>query len=177
MRTSKVNTILTATLMLVFVLSACGGGQTAAQPTEETAMEATSVPTVAPTAGPAVVEPGDGVKIILHDLLEGVMLDAKMDPDFKSNVPPSKNFDRVYTDTVIITITQNGEPVVLDEGAVELCISFVEPTTDSPQPKIYYWDTSKSPLVDGKGTRFLTNTKTKICSVVLESGAYAVVSY
>ena len=176
MRISKANAFLTITFLLALILSACGS-QTAVQPTEEPVMEATTVPTVVPTAGPEVVEPSDGVKIILYEIPEGVTLDAKMDPDLKSNTPPTKNFDRVYTDPVIITITQDGASVVLDKGAVELCFKFTEPTSVLGPPIPYYWDTFKTPMVDGRVSEILSRNKTSICTPVLNSGAYAVVVY
>ena len=172
MRISKANAFLTITFLLALVLSACGS-QTAAQPTEEPVTEATAVP----TAGPEVIEPADGVKITLHDVPEGVTLDAKMGPDFKNNTPPSKNFDRVYTDPVIITVTQDGASVVLDKGAVELCFKFTEPTSVLGPPIPYYWDTFKTPMVDGRVSEILSRNKTSICTPVLNSGAYAVVVY
>ena len=175
MRTSKINIILSAAFVLAFVVSACGSGQ----PTDEPAVEAVSASTVEPTPGPEVIELGEDIKLLLNDLPEGVTIDAKVDPNFKTNVPPSMNFDSVYTDTVLITITKSGEPVILEPGVAELCFTFPEPNTPSadPKPRPYYWDTSISPLVDGKVAIALTNLKTKICMAVQNSGAYAVVTY
>ena len=172
MKTSKVNIVLIVSFLFVFLLSACGGGQAVEQPVDEPAAE--------PEIEPEIVDLGNGVQLLLRGLPEDIIMDANLDPNFKDNLPPSKNFDYVHTDTVVITFMQGGEYVTLEKGVAELCFTTTEPNTDLGEPKPYYWDTTKSPLVDGRGLRISEKQEEPeymICTMVQNSGAFAIVAW
>lgn len=202
MRTSKMLVSVISLFLLIFLLSACGGGQTESQPVEDSSVEPVSQPVEEPTLEPALeptneptVEPsstpeiepeimdlGNGVRLLLRGLPEEIDLDARLDPTFKDSVPSTKNFDHVYTDTVIVSITNGNEDVTLDKGVIELCFTTTEPSTAATlgDPKPYYWDTSISPLVDGRGLRVSEKQKEPeymLCTMVQKSGAYAIVAW
>jgi len=123
---------------------------------------------------------GNGVRLLLRGLPEDITLDASLDTEFKNNAPPTKNFDYVHTDTVMVTITKGGEIISLDKGVVELCFTTTEPETSLGDPILYYWDTTKSPLVDGRGMRLSEKQKEPeymLCTMVQNSGAYAIVVF
>lgn len=175
MRSSKIYAVVIVTFLLILLLSACGGGQV---------NEPTSVPEPSPTPEiePEIMDLGNGVRLLQRGLPKDITLDASLDPLFKDNIPPTKNFDYVHTDTVIINITKGGEIATLDKGVVELCFTTTEPSSAAAlgDPKPYYWDTNTSPLVDGRGLRVSEKQKEPeymICTMVQNSGAYAIVAW
>jgi len=189
---SKVYASIVIMFLFIFFLSACGGGQTKSQPADDSSVEPVSQPMVEPTLEPTTeptptpeIEPeimdlGNGVRLLLRGLSDEITLDAKLEPDFKDNIPPTKNFDYVHTDTVIVNIIKGDENVTLDKGVVELCFTTTEPNTTLGDPKPYYWDTSISPLVDGRGLRVSDKQKDPeymLCTMVQNSGAYAIVAW
>jgi len=199
-KTAKLLISILVMFLFIILLSACGGGQMESQPADASSMEPvsqsvvestleptlepTSEPTVEPTSTPEI-EPeimnlGNGVRLLLRGLPEDITLDASLDAEFKNNTPHTKNFDHVHTDTVMVTISKDGEIVTLDKGVVELCFTTTEPETALGDPKPYYWDTTKSPLVDGRGLRISEKQKEPeymICTMVQNSGAYAIVAW
>ena len=112
MKTSKINVLVSALFLFSFLLAACGSAPAVSQPVEEPMEEAESEPvtepTLEPTAEPTpvpeiepeIVDLGNGVRLLLRGLPEGITLDASLIPEFKDNVPTTKNFDYVHTDTV-----------------------------------------------------------------------------
>jgi hypothetical protein len=200
MKTFKFFSPIVVSFVLVLLLSACGGGQTESQPADDPFVEPVSQPVVEPTLEPTleptpepspeptstpeiepeIVDLGNGARLLLRGLPEDISLDAKLDSEFKDSIPPSKNFDWVHTDTVIVTITEGDENATLDKGVVELCFTTTEPNTALGDPKPYYWDTSISPLVDGRGLRISEKQKEPeymLCTMVQNSGAYAIVAW
>ena len=200
MKTTKLLVSVIVMFLFIFLLSACGGGQTDSQPADvsfaesvsqpmvEPTLEPTLEPTAEPTAEPSptpeikpkIVDLGNGARLLLRGLPEDITLDASLDSEFKNNIPPTKNFDYVHTDTVIVNITKGGETIILDKGIVELCFTTTEPNTSLGDPKPYYWDTSISPLVDGRGLRISEKQKEPeyiICTMIQNSGAYAIVAW
>jgi len=196
MKTSKLLISIIVMFLFIFLLSACGGGQTESQPADDSSVEPVSQPVVEPTLEPTLeptpeptptpeIEPeiadlGNGVRLLLRGFPEKITLDAKLDSEFKDNIPPSKNFDWVHTDTVIVTITEGGQNATLDKGVMELCFTTTEPNAALGDPIPYYWDTSISPLVDGRGLRISEKQKEPeymICTMVQNSGAYAIVAW
>jgi hypothetical protein len=152
------------------------------EPTLEPTSEPTAEPSPTPEIEPEILDLGNGARLLLRGLPEEIMLDASLDAEFKNDIPPTKNFDYVHTDTVIINITKGGEIATLDKGVVELCFTTTEPGTAAAlgDPKPYYWDTSISPLVDGRGLRVSEKQKEPeymICTMVQNSGAYAIVAW
>jgi len=200
MKNSKLYASIVFALLFIFLLSACGGRQTESQPVGDSSVEPVLKPVVEPTLEPTleptiepipeptstpkiepeIVDLGNGARLLLRGLPEEFTLDAKIDPDFKDDIPPSKNFDWVHTDTVIVNIIKGGEIVTLDKGVVELCFTTTEPNTSLGEPKPYFWDTTKSPLVDGRGLRISEKQKEPeyiICTMIQNSGAYAIVAW
>jgi hypothetical protein len=199
-KTSKMLVSIVVVSLFIFLLSACGGGQTESHPADDSSVEPVSQPVVEPTLEPTleptaeptpeptstpeiepeIVDLGNGARLLLRGLPEDVTLDASLDAEFKDDIPPSKNFDWVHTDTVIVNIIKGGEFFTLDKGVVELCFTTTEPNTALGDPKPYYWDTSISPLVDGRGLRISEKQKEPeymLCTMVQNSGAYAIVAW
>lgn len=196
MKTSKTHVLVTALFLFSILLSACGSAPAESQPVDEPVEEAVSEPVAEPTLEPTTeptpestpvpeIEPeimdlGNGARLLLRGLPEGITLDASLDPAFKDNVPATKNFDYVHTDTVIINIANGDGVTTLEKGVVELCFTTTEPNTALGDPKPYYWDTSISPLVDGRGLRISEKQKEPeymLCMMVQDSGAYAIVAW
>ena len=192
MNISKAFKLVITIFVLSLLLSACGSGPTKSEsvdePTPETVVETTveqiaeptSEPTPVPEIEPEIVDLGNGIRLLLRGFPEDITLEANIDPEFKNNIPPSKNFDHLHTDAVIITFTQSGEYLSLDKGLVELCFTTTEPDTTLGDPKPYYWDTTKSPLVDGRGLRISEKKKEPeymLCTIIQNSGAYAIVAW
>lgn len=133
-----------------------------------------------PEIEPEIVDLGNGARLLLSGFPENIALDANLESEFKDNTPPTKNFDHLHTDTVMVTITKGSEFVALDNGVVELCFTTTEPNTALGDPKPYYWDTTKSPLVDGRGLRISEKQKEPeymIGTMVQNSGGYAIVAW
>ena len=200
MKTSKLLVSIVVIFLFIFLLSACGGEQTESQsmdesvvePVAQSIVEATLEPTLKPTSEPTpeptatpeiepeIVDLGNGARLLLRGLPEEIMLNTKLDSEFKDSIPPSKNFDWVHTDTVIVTITEGGQNATLDKGVMELCFTTTKPNAALGDPIPYYWDTSISPLVDGRGLRISEKQKEPdyiICTMVQNSGAYAIVAW
>ena len=196
MKTAKLLVSILVMVLLIFLLSACGGAPSESQPVDEPVEKAASEPVVEPTLEPTpeptaeptqtpeiepeIMDLGNGARLLLRGLPEDITLEASLDSEFKNNIPLTKNFDYVHTDTVIVNITKGDENVTLDKGVVELCFTTTEPNTTLGDPKPYYWDTSISPLVDGRGLRVSDKQKEPeymLCTMVQNSGAYAIVAW
>jgi len=107
-----------------------------------------------------------------------VTVEGRLDPDLGDLFPDSRNWDSLHSDVAVIQITQNGQPVSVENGVLEICFSTTL-TAMNERPVPYYWDTSSDPLRDGRQQR-VSNVETDpalvVCTMVENSGAYALVS-
>jgi len=190
MKTSKVFATAVTMFLFILLLSACNSEQVESPPIDEPVVEPTVVQNTEPTAEPSpvpeieaeIIDLGYDAKLLVRGLPDDVILDANVDLEMKENMPALRNADHIQTEVVVINITKNGEKVSLDKGIVELCFTTTLSPANLTQPKPYYWDTSISPLVDGRGLRLSTQEKgiesdLVVCTMVQNNGAYAFVAW
>jgi len=203
MKTSKVYTLAMAMFVVIFILSACSGGQADSQPIDEPVAEPvieptveqvpeptaepTAEPTPVPEIEPEIIDLGYDARLLVRGLPDDIVLDANIDIEMKENMPDSYVYDYVQTEVVLINISKDGAQATLDKGVVELCYTTTSSKANLSQPMPYYWDTSISPMVDGRGLRVSTQEKVPdqdpdqgpqlvVCAMIQNSGAYAIVA-
>jgi len=187
--------LLIVLALLSFALAACSGAKDAegslaiAQPARPTT-EATEAPastssptaTLEPTATPEIepqyIDLGNGVELIDHGVPADITLEGRLDPELGDKVPDSRNWDSLHSDMAAIQITQDGNAASVENGLLEICFSS-RMTSMNAQPVPYYWDTGSDPLRDGRQQR-VSNVETDpelvVCTMVKDSGAYALVA-
>ena len=195
MKTSKIYTSVVVMFLSIFLVSACGGGQTessaaeepAAEPVAESVVEPVDEPTPEPTAEPTpvpeiepeIIDLGFDARLLVRGLPEGVTLDTSIDLEIKDDIPDSRNFDNVHSEIAVVSITKNGGPATVDKGVAELCYTTTLTPGMNEQPVPFYWDTSNNPLLDGRPLRVSNVEKEPelvICAMVETSGAYALIA-
>lgn len=191
MKSSKVNVVLIVSFLLIFLLSACGGGQAveqsidepAAEPavenTNEPAPEPTAEPTQVPEIEPEIMDLGYGATLLMRGLPNDIVLDVAIDLEIKDKIPDSRYVDNVHSEIALVRITKDGGPATVDKGVLELCYVTTLTPGMNEQPVPFYWDTSNDPLLDGRPLRVSNVEKEPelvVCAMVETSGAYALIA-
>lgn len=191
MKSSKVNVVLIVSFLLIFLLSACGGGQAveqpidepatepAVEPTNEPAPEPTTEPTQVPEIEPEIMDLGYGATLLMRGLPNDIVLDVAIDLEMKDKIPDSRYVDNVHSEITLVRITKDGGPATVDKGVLELCYVTTLTPGMNEQPVPFYWDTSNDPLLDGRPLRVSNVEKEPelvVCAMVETSGAYALIA-
>ena len=191
MKTAKGNPLFLAIFLIIFILSACGGGQAESQPIDEPAAEpviepiveqapeATAEPTRVPEIEPEIIDLGNDARLLIRGLPDDVVLDVNIDLEMKDNIPDSRYVDNVHSEIALVRITKDGGPGTVDKGVVELCYTTTLTPGMNEQPVPFYWDTSNDPLLDGRPLRVSNVEKEPelvVCMMVEISGAYALIA-
>jgi hypothetical protein len=194
MKTLRLFVLVLASFLTIVMLSACGSAPAESQPVDEL-VEEVSVPVVEPTMEPTpeppskrsptpeiepeIIDLGNDARLLLRGLPNDVILNANIDLEIKNDIPDSRNFDNVYSEVAVISLTKNGGPTTVDKGIVELCYTTTLTPGMNEQPVPFYWDTSNNPLLDGRPLRVSNVEKEPelvVCSMVETSGAYALIA-
>lgn len=199
MNISKVYASIGTMLLFTFLLSACAGkpvesqsinepniapvvaqvSDPVAEPTSTAEPDPTAVPTPTVEIEPEIIDLGHDAWLLVRELPDDVTFDANINLAFKDDIPDSRNFDYVSSEIAVVHLTQNNEPVTIDNGIVELCFTTLPVPGTNEIPAPYYWDTSQTPLRDGRTLRVSTLEKEPnlvVCMMVETSGAFGLIA-
>ena len=126
MKINKLSFLMGALILTTLTITACTSGEGEAQPVDYSTIE------------PEVIDLGYNAKLLIRGLPDDVLLDANIDLEVKGDIPDSKNFDNVFSEVTLVSISQNGGPATVEEGMIELCYTTTLTPGMNEQPALFY---------------------------------------